>query len=63
MSSSPVRDVLLPASDRTALIQVVVVFAATVLVTFLVRKERSLMLLSVGVGLVVLALMAMRTLH
>ena len=63
MTSTPIRDVLLPASDRTALIQVVVVFAATVLVTFLVRKERSLMLLSVGVGLVVLALMAMRTLH
>lgn len=63
MSSTPVRDVLLPASDRTALIQVLVVFAATVSTAWLLRRERSLVLLSLGVGLVLLGLMAMRTLH
>ncbi|MFW2333367.1 hypothetical protein [Ilumatobacter sp.] len=63
MSSTPVRDVLLPGSDRTALIQVIVVIAATVAITYLVRRERSLMLLSIGVGMCVLGLMALRTLH
>jgi hypothetical protein len=63
LSSTPIRDVLLPNSDRTALVQVLVVIAATVVVTYLVRRERSLMLLSVGVGMVVLGGMALRTLH
>lgn len=63
LSSTPVRDVLLPGSDRTALIQVIVVIAATVAITYLVRRERSLMLLSIGVGMCALGLMALRTLH
>lgn len=63
MSSTPIRDVLLPSSDRTALIQVIVVLAATLAITYLVRRERSLMLLSVGCGMCVLGLMAVRTLH
>jgi len=63
LSSTPIRDVLLPSSDRTALIQVIVVIAATALITYLVRRERSLVLLSVGVGMCVLGFMALRTLH
>ncbi len=63
MSSTPVRDVLVPNSDRTALFQVIVVLAATLTITYLVRRERSSMLLSVGCGMCVLGLMALRTLH
>ena len=57
------RDVLLPSSDRTALIQAIVVIVATAALTYLVRRERSLVLLVVGVGMCVLGLMALRTLH
>lgn len=57
------RDILLPATDRAALIQVIVVLAVMAVVTTLVRRERSLVLLSVGFFLVVLGLMGMRTLH
>lgn len=60
---TPIRDILLPHSDRTALIQVLVVLAITVLITWSVRRERALAQLSLGVGAVVLGLMAMRTLH
>ena len=63
MISTPIRDVVLPSSDRTALIQVLVVITAVVAVTWLVRRERSLVLLGVGVGMSVLGLMALRTLH
>ena len=57
------RDILLPRSDRTALVQVIVVLAVFVAVTWFVRRERALMQLAIGAGLVVLAAMAMRTLH
>ncbi len=57
------RDILLPATDRAALIQVIVVLAAMGTVTTLVRRERALVLLSIGFFLVVLGLMGMRTLH
>lgn len=57
------HDILLPRSDRTALVQVIVVFAVFVAATWVVRRERALVQLVVGVGLVVLAAMAMRTLH
>ncbi len=63
LSPTPIRDVLLPNSDRAALIQVIVVIAATAAITFLVRRERSLVLLGVGCGMCVLGLMAVRTLH
>ena len=61
--STPIRDVLLPSSDRAALVQVLVVIAVIVVVTWLVRRARSLVLLSVGAGMCVLGLMALRTLH
>ncbi len=57
------RDILLPATDRAALVQVIVVLVAMVVVTTLVRRERALVLLSIGFFLVVLGLMGMRTLH
>lgn len=63
MSSTPIRDVLLPASDRTAAVQVVVVIVLAAGATWLVRRERALVLLTVGAALFVLGLMAMRTLH
>ena len=62
-SDTPIRDILLPHSERTALIQVIVVLVATVAVTYLVRRERALVQLVIGVGAVLLGLMAMRTLH
>lgn len=57
------RDILLPATDRAALVQVFMVLVTMAVVTTLVRRERSLVLLSVGFFLVVLGLMGMRTLH
>lgn len=63
MSPTPIRDVLLPASDRTAALQVVVVIVLGVAAAWLVRRERALVLLTIGVAMVVLGLMAMRTLH
>lgn len=63
MSATPIRDVLLPASDRTALLQVLVVVALTIAATYLVRRERSLMLFTVGLGMTLTGLMALRTLH
>ena len=63
MSSTPIRDVLLPASDRTAAVQVAVVILLAVGATWLVRRERALVLLTAGLAMFVLGLMAMRTLH
>jgi hypothetical protein len=57
------RRILLPATDRAALVQVIVVLVTMAVVTTLVRRERALVLLSVGFFLVVLGLMGMRTLH
>ncbi len=56
-------DILLPATDRAALLQVVVAVVAVSAATLLVRRERALVLLTLGIGTVVLGLMAMRTLH
>ena len=60
---TPIRDILLPHSDRTALIQVIVVATLVVAATWLVRRERALVQLVLGLGAVLLGLMAMRTLH
>ena len=57
------RDILLPATDQAALVQVIVVLIAMAVVTTVVRRERALVLLSIGFFLVVLGLMGMRTLH
>ena len=60
---TPIRDILLPHSDRTALIQVIVVVVLIGCAAYLVRRERALVQLTLGIGAVVLGLMAMRTLH
>lgn len=57
------RDILLPATDREAFVQLIVVLLAMAVVTTLVRRERPLVLLSVGFFLVVLGFMGLRTLH
>ena len=57
------RDVLLPATDRAAVVQVIVVLVAMAMTTTLVRRERALVLLSIGFFMVVLGLMGTRTLH
>jgi hypothetical protein len=62
-SGTPIRDILLPDSDRTALIQVIVVVAIVAIAASVVRRERALVQLVLGVGAVVLGLMSMRTLH
>lgn len=58
-----IHDLLLPRSDRTALVQVIVVAAVFATAAWFARGERAVLQLVVGVGLVVLGLMAMRTLH
>jgi hypothetical protein len=58
-----VRDILLPPTDRDVLVQLIVVLAAMAVVTTLVRRERALVLLSVGFFFVLLGLMGMRALH
>lgn len=63
MSSTAIRDVLLPATDRAAGIQVVVVIAVGGGAAWLARRERALVLLTAGVAMTVLGLMAFRTLH
>lgn len=58
-----VRDIVLPASDRVALIQVGIVLAITVVATYLVRRERALTTFTIGLGMTALGLMALRTIH
>lgn len=62
-AATPVRDILLPSSDRIALLQAVAVVAGAAIATYLVRRERPLVLLTVGLGMTLLGLMALRTLH
>ena len=57
------RDILLPGSDRVALVQVLVVLAITVVATYLARRERALMTFTIGFGMTTLGVMALRTLH
>lgn len=57
------KDILLPRSDRTALVQVIVVAIVWALAMWSARRERAVLQLVAGSGLVLLALMAMRTLH
>ena len=57
------KDILLPRSDQTALLQVIVVVTVWVIAMWFARRERAVLQLVIGLGLVLLALMAMRTLH
>jgi hypothetical protein len=58
-----VEDVVLPRTDAGVAFQVVLVVALMLVTVVLVRRERSLVTFSVGVGLVVLGLMGVRALH
>ncbi len=60
---SAANEVLLPRTDAGALAQVIGVIAVTVIVVVLVRRERSLVLLATGAGMVLLGIMGLRTLH
>lgn len=55
--------ILLPHTDAGAGMQVVIVIFLTLVVATMVRRERSLVMLSIGSGMVVLGLMGMRALH
>lgn len=57
------RDILLAATDRAELAQLVVVLVAMPTVMILVRHERTLVLLSVGYLLAHVGLTGVRTLH
>jgi hypothetical protein len=60
---SAANEVLLPRTDAGALAQVIGVIAVTMVVALLVRRERSLVMLAVGIGMVLLGVMGFRTLH
>lgn len=61
--SGKIRDVLLPDTDLAAGVQAIIVILLTVIVIGLVRKERALVLLAVGVGIFLLSMMGLRALH
>jgi hypothetical protein len=56
-------ELLLPRTDAGALAQVIGVIVVMVVVALLVRRERSLVMLTVGAGVVLLGVMGLRTLH
>ena len=58
-----IRDVLLPDTDLAAGVQAVVIILLTIVVVVLVRKERALVQLALGVGIFLLAMMGLRSLH
>lgn len=57
------NEILLPRTDAGAGAQVIAVVVALIVVAVLVRRERALVTLVVGVGFVVLGLIGMRALH
>jgi len=62
-AAPPLASLLLPRTDGGVLAQLITVIVATVVVATLVRRERSLVILTIGVGTVTLGLMGLRTLH
>ena len=58
-----VNELLLPRTDAGAGAQAIAVILLTVAVAVLVRRERSLVTLAIGVGMVLLGFMGLRTLH
>ncbi|MEX2625900.1 MAG: hypothetical protein WD225_03390 [Ilumatobacteraceae bacterium] len=57
------RDLLLPRTDAGVLAQVLIVVVLTVLGVVVARRERAVVLLVVGVGVVLLGMMGVRGLH
>ena len=58
-----VGEILLPRTDAGAGLQALIVIALTAVAAVAVRRERSLVTLVIGVGMVVLGLIGMRALH
>lgn len=58
-----IADIVLPRTDAGAGMQVIVVILLTAIVAIAARRERALVTLAIGVGMVVLGLMGMRALH
>lgn len=58
-----VRDIVFPGTDLAVLVQVIVVIVVTVGLAVVARRERSLVLLVVGGGMVTLGLIGVRGLH
>jgi threonine/homoserine/homoserine lactone efflux protein len=52
-----------PSTDLGALVQVIITLAITLGLAFAVRREKALVQLVIGIGMVVLAWFAFRTLH
>lgn len=62
-SQLAVSELLLPRTDAGAGMQALIVIVLTITMMLLVRREHSLVLLTLGVGMVVLGAMGLRTLH
>lgn len=60
---SAANELLLPRTDAGVGAQILVTIALTVAIVVLVRRERSLVLVTVGAATVVLGLMGLRALH
>ncbi|CAN5529320.1 hypothetical protein BH23ACT3_BH23ACT3_06830 [soil metagenome] len=59
----PMRELLLPRTDAGVIVQLVLVVLATVVAAVLVRRERALVTLVAGLGVMSVALMGVRALH
>jgi hypothetical protein len=58
-----VREILLPHTEAGVLVQVLIVVALALVVAIAVRRERSLVSLTIGVATILLSLMGVRALH
>jgi len=58
-----VDDVLFPATDAGAVGQLLGVLAVTIAVLWLVRRERALVTLVIGISMVLLGFFGIRSLH
>lgn len=56
-------DLLFPSTDRAVAVQVAVVVGLAICIGVLVRRERSLLLLTTGAAMVVLGFFGVRALH
>ena len=56
-------DILLPATDAGVVIQIVVVVSFTIAGLVLARSNRDLRIFTLGVGILFLALIAVRAVH
>ena len=63
MLQSTANELLLPRTDAGGGVQAIVVILLMVTVAVLLRRERSLVTLTIGIGMVVLGVMGLRTLH